>query len=129
MQLKGLVKFFTAALILISLYQLSFTFIVRNVEKRARSQAKRAALAENPQAKGHAMDSLIDAKYEAITDSLQGETVFKVPLLKKYTYQEAKEQELNLGLDQPGKFCYAFRAGVCKSKPRHQTGLPFHQIF
>ena len=102
MQLKGLVKFFTAALILISLYQLSFTFIVRNVEKRARSQAKRAALAENPQAKGHAMDSLIDAKYEAITDSLQGETVFKVPLLKKYTYQEAKEQELNLGLDLQG---------------------------
>ena len=48
MHLKGLVKFFTAMLILISLYQLSLTFIVRNEEKRMRAQALRAAKAENP---------------------------------------------------------------------------------
>ena len=44
MQLKGLVRFFAIALILICLYQLSFTWIVRSHEKsmeeRARAQVK-----------------------------------------------------------------------------------------
>lgn len=102
MQLKGLVKFFTVALILISLYQLSFTFIVKNVESKAQAQARRAVLADKPDAKGEELEKLIDARYQQITDSLQGETVFSVPLLKKYTYQAAKEQELNLGLDLQG---------------------------
>lgn len=102
MQLKGLVKFFTVALILISLYQLSFTFIVKNVENKAQAQARRAVLADKPDAKGEELEKLIDARYQQITDSLQGETVFSVPLLKKYTYQAAKEQELNLGLDLQG---------------------------
>lgn len=102
MQLKGLVKFFTVALILISLYQLSFTFIVRNVEQKAHSKAERLAKAKHPEATGHELDKLTDAEFAAITDSLQGETVFSVPLLKKYTFQEAKEQELNLGLDLQG---------------------------
>jgi len=102
MQLKGLVKFFTAALILISLYQLSFTFIVRNVESKARANARRAAVAENPSATGPELDKLIDAHYRTINDSMAGETVVSIPLLKKYTLQEAKEQELNLGLDLQG---------------------------
>jgi len=101
MQLKGLVKFFTAALILISLYQLSFTFVVRSVEGKARAQASREAKAQNTGATADELKKLEDARYEAITDSLQGETVFNV-LVKKYTYQEAKEQELNLGLDLQG---------------------------
>lgn len=102
MQLKGLVKFFTVALILISLYQLSFTFIVRSVESNAKVKARQQALALDPNAKGNALDSLTDIRFERINDSMQGETVFKVPLLKKYTLQAAKEQELNLGLDLQG---------------------------
>ena len=102
MQLKGLVKFFTVALILISLYQLSFTFIVRNVEKKARTRAERITKAEHPEAKGAELEKLIDAKYQALTDSLQGEKVVSLPLMKKYTFLEAKEQELNLGLDLQG---------------------------
>jgi SecD/SecF fusion protein len=102
MQLKGLVKFFTVALILISLYQLSFTFIVRNVESKARAQARKQALVEHPDAKGEDLEKLVDVRYDRLTDSLQGENVFSIPLLKKYTYQAAKEQELNLGLDLQG---------------------------
>ncbi len=102
MQLKGLVKFFTVALILISLYQLSFTWIVRSVENKARMQAQREVLAANPGVQGDEKEQLIESRYEQITDSLQGETVFSLPLLKKYTYQDAKEQELNLGLDLQG---------------------------
>ena len=96
MQLKGLVKFFTVALILISLYQLSFTFLVRNVEKASRAKAEKQARVINPAAKGEELNALIEKRYEAITDSLQGEKVVRM-LFKKYTYQEAKAQELNLG--------------------------------
>lgn len=102
MQLKGLVKFFTVALILISLYQLSFTFVVQNVEKKARAKADKMARFEKPDAKGTEFAKLSDKHFEEITDSLQGVTVMKVPLLKNYTYMEAKEQELNLGLDLQG---------------------------
>jgi SecD/SecF fusion protein len=100
MQLKGLVKFFTAALILISLYQLSFTFIVRNVEKKTRTKAERLVKAENPQATGAELQKLADKRYDQLTDSMQGVTIMSVP--KKYTYMQAKEQELNLGLDLQG---------------------------
>lgn len=101
MQLKGLVKFFTVALILVSLYQLSFTFAVRNVEKEARAKANRQAKAMNPAAGAEELEMLAGARYEAITDSLQGQKVVNM-LFKKYTYQEAKSQELNLGLDLQG---------------------------
>jgi len=102
MHLKGLVKFFTAALILISLYQLSLTLIVRNEEKKMRAQARRAAQAEDPSATGPVLDKLTDRHYQNITDSMQGEVIFSVPVLKKYTYQAAKGEELNLGLDLQG---------------------------
>jgi SecD/SecF fusion protein len=102
MHLKGLVKFFTAMLILISLYQLSLTFIVRNEEKKMRAQARRSALAEDPSATGTNLDKLTDKYYSSISDSMQGETIFSVPMLKEYTYQAAKAEELNLGLDLQG---------------------------
>lgn len=102
MQLKGLVKIFTVALILISLYQLSFTFIVRNAEKQAQANARQKALKENPTAAGKELDSLSERQYKAIMDSMQGETLVSIPLLKKYTFQEAKGEELNLGLDLQG---------------------------
>lgn len=102
MQLKGLVKIFTVVLILISLYQLSFTFVVRNVEKKARAKAERLAKAENPQATGPELEKLVDTRFDAITDSMAGVNVYSIPLLTKYTYAEAKEQELNLGLDLQG---------------------------
>ncbi len=101
MQLKGLVKFFTAALILVSLYQLSFTFAVRNVEKEAMAKAERQAKAMNPTASEAEQKILALARYDAITDSLQGQKVVNM-IFSKYTYQEAKAQELNLGLDLQG---------------------------
>ena len=100
MHLKGLVKFFTGMLILISLYQLSLTFIVRNEEKKMHAQAERAAKADNPAATGVALDKVVDSCYQTITDSMQGEVIFSV--LKKYTYQQAKAEELGLGLDLQG---------------------------
>lgn len=100
MHLKGLVKFFTAALILISLYQLSLTLIVRNEEKKMHSQAERAAKADDPNASGTTLERLVDTHYQSIQDSMQGELIFS--FLKKYTYQQAKAEELSLGLDLQG---------------------------
>lgn len=99
MQLKGLVKLFTAALILISLYSLSFTFVVNGVEKKARAQAQREAKAMNPNATGKDLERLVEDQYDKITDSLQGETVMSFP---KTTYLDAKSKELSLGLDLQG---------------------------
>lgn len=113
MQLKGLVKFFTVALILISLYQLSFTFIVKNVENKARAsarsfvQAQQPELASNPEEQTRA----IEARFNQITDSLQGEIVFNA-LVKKYTFQEAKDQEINLGLDLQGGMNVTLEVGL-----------------
>lgn len=102
MQLKGLVKFFTAALILISLYQMSFTLIARNVESKAERQAEKLVRNEHPDVKGDELKKLVETQLEKITDSMQGVTVFNFLGMKKYTYQEVKEQELNLGLDLQG---------------------------
>ena len=103
MHLKGLIKFFTGALILISLYQLSLTLIVRNEEKKMHAQATRMAATQAPQGlTTEGMTKFTDSLYQTITDSMQGEVIFSVPVLKKYTYQEAKGEELNLGLDLQG---------------------------
>ncbi len=102
MQLKGLVKFFTAMLILISLYQLSITLVVRNKEKGWREMARKTALAEDPKATGVALEKLVDKYYQVITDTMQGEVVFSIPMIKEYTYAAAKGEELGLGLDLQG---------------------------
>jgi SecD/SecF fusion protein len=101
MQLKGLVKFFTIMLILISVYQLSITFVVRSKEKSWRANAMESAKKENPSATGSELEKLADNYYSEITDTMQGEVVLNA-ILKKYTYQEAKAEELSLGLDLQG---------------------------
>jgi SecD/SecF fusion protein len=102
MRLKGLVTFFTVALIAISLYQLSITVIVRSEEKTMRADAQRAVQAQYPGVAGDSLNKLVDDRYQQITDSMQGVVIFKVPALKSYTYQAAKNEELNLGLDLQG---------------------------
>ncbi len=101
MQLKGLVKFFTAALILISLYQLSITFVVRNEEKKWRELARNTAKTENPSATPDELSRLTEKYFDVIADSNQGKEVVNY-LVKKYTYMDAKNEELALGLDLQG---------------------------
>jgi SecD/SecF fusion protein len=102
MQLKGLIRFFTVALILLSLYQLSITFKVRTEESKMAAMADRAAKALDPTANATTLRRITDSIYQSITDSMQGEVIFSIPLLKKYTYQDAKGEELSLGLDLQG---------------------------
>ncbi len=101
MPLKGMVRFFTAALILFSLWRLSFTFIAHNVEKKIESQAQNQISTAHPELQGAEKDALLDQFTQRISDSLRGETVFNF-LGIKYNYQEIKEKELQLGLDLQG---------------------------
>ncbi|MBP6624122.1 MAG: protein translocase subunit SecDF [Chitinophagaceae bacterium] len=101
MQLKGLIKLFTIALILISLFQLSFTFVVNNFEKKQASKVTQLVNAENPGINDATKKMLVSDKLRFRLDSLSNNKVYNLGFTS-YTYQEAKEQELNLGLDLQG---------------------------
>jgi SecD/SecF fusion protein len=102
MQLKGLIKLFTIALILISLFQLSFTFVVNNFEKKQKAKIAQQVASVNPEVtEKSAKDLLIADKLRLSLDSKIDEKIYKLGFTD-YTYQQAKEQELNLGLDLQG---------------------------
>ncbi len=90
MQSKGALKLFTILLVIGCIYQLSFSFVTRNVEKAAAEYA--ATFDESEQA----------AKEAYYLDSIQNQPVFSLLGLKDFTYKEAKEKEVNLGLDLKG---------------------------
>ena len=101
MQLKGLVKIFTIALILISLFQLSFTFVVNNFEKKQAALVERQVKTENPSLSGESLELAKADKLRFVLDSMSSKPVMNLGVTK-YTYQEAKDQQLNLGLDLQG---------------------------
>jgi SecD/SecF fusion protein len=99
MRLKGLVWFFAIALILISLYQLSFTWVVNSHENRMKQKAERTVTMRNPGIKGEQKDDLVKATLLRLLDSTKETKIY--PVLGT-TYQKSKEKELNLGLDLQG---------------------------
>ncbi len=106
-----MVKFFTAALILFSLWRLSFTFIAHNVDVKNKAKAERMISASNPEVKGNDRDVLIDKALQHISDSLRDETVFNF-LGLKYNYKEVKDKELQLGLDLQGGMSVTLEVGL-----------------
>lgn len=109
MQNKGAIKFFAIALAIVCLFQLSFTFFTKRVEKKAKEYSMNDAARSQAKemAKGNAgleitlQDSISKSRERYYLDSMSGQTVFNI-LVRKYTYQECKERELNLGLDLKG---------------------------
>jgi len=101
MQLKGLVRFFAIALILISIYQLHFTLVVRNHEKKQESKALAYVKANFPNAETETKDLEFNRRYRRLLDSTKDVTV-TYGITGEISYQKAKEQELNLGLDLQG---------------------------
>ena len=90
MQSKGAVKLFAILLVIGCIYQLSFSFITRGVEKDAVEYAA-------------AFDAAEQADMEAYyLDSIQNKPVFSLLGMKDFTYKECKEKEVNLGLDLKG---------------------------
>lgn len=81
MQNKGLVKFFAILFALVSIYQLSFTFVANKVKDDAKNFA--------------GGNSEKEVKY---LDSIGKEKVF----LDFFTYNEVKDKQINKGLDLEG---------------------------
>lgn len=109
MQSRGAIKFFAIVFALVCLFQLSFTFFSGKIESDARSysrnentyqQATRLA-AGDPALESYYVDSIARAKYNYYLDSMSNQVVYNI-LVKKYTYKEVKEREINLGLDLKG---------------------------
>jgi len=101
MQFKGLFRFFAIALILISLYQLHFTWVVRNHEKNMEKKAKSYVTATFPSADAEQKDAEYKKRLRRLLDSTK-ETTVTYGTTGAISYQKAKEQELNLGLDLQG---------------------------
>ena len=108
MQLKGLVRFFTILLIIYSLYQLSFTWFVRSHEKKMETIALNNVHATFPETKSQKIDDysavakeFYDNRLKRLLDSTKTKTV-SYGINGAVSYQKAKEEELNLGLDLQG---------------------------
>ncbi len=101
MQLKGLVRFFAIALILISLYQLHFTWVVKSHETSMEKKAKAYVSANFANASVETKDQEFKKRNRRLLDSTREKTL-TYGITGAITYQKAKEQELNLGLDLQG---------------------------
>ncbi|MBC7935910.1 MAG: protein translocase subunit SecDF [Rhizobacter sp.] len=99
MKLKGLVWFLTVALIIISLWELSYTWVVRSYESDVREQATRLLKGQTAALPKDQKEALIEAKTQRILDSTKDKEIY--PIFGT-TYQKCKEAELNLGLDLQG---------------------------
>ena len=105
MQNKGVIKLLALLLALFTVYQLSFTFVTRHVESKAKAYAespKTVALAEemangDQNAYEYYLDSIKTAKETYYLDS-----VGTIKVYMWQDYRKCKEQELNLGLDLKG---------------------------
>jgi SecD/SecF fusion protein len=101
MKLKGLVWFFTIALILISLWELSYTWVVRSYEGGVKAQAARLAKKAYPSLNANSDDFKAAAKIKSDSILLVTKDKSIFPVVGT-TYQKCKENELNLGLDLQG---------------------------
>ncbi len=96
---------FAILLALVCIYQLSFTLITKIVEKDAVKYAQSKFLkiqADQKDIKITDKRTLIDSLNQAYLDSISGEVVYNFLGIRKYTFSECKEREINLGLDLKG---------------------------
>ncbi|MGB0358088.1 MAG: protein translocase subunit SecD, partial [Flavobacteriaceae bacterium] len=92
MQNNGLIRLFAVLFGLVSLYQLSFTFVTSKIESDAKTFAQASV---NPDDANYF--ALVDIAERNYLDSISNETAFG------YTsYATAKDRELNKGLDLKG---------------------------
>lgn len=90
MRNKGAIWTLAISLALVCIYQLSFTVVTNKVKKDSREYALGA-------------DNVVDLKKaDYYLDSIASEPVYNFFWLKKYTFRECQEREINLGLDLQG---------------------------
>ena len=92
MQNKGLIRLFALLFGLVSIYQLSYTFITAKIESDAEAYA--ASAISSDQEDYVAQREQLEASYL--------DSVAKNPILGFTSYEDAKKKELNKGLDLKG---------------------------
>lgn len=116
MQNRGALWIFTILLALACVYQLSFSFFTGRLENRADAEAE------------YRTDSVFNATYESTGDTsrldrgnlkiefenqyLRAHGEEKVYPVLGYTYREAKEKEINLGLDLRGGMAVTLEVSI-----------------
>jgi SecD/SecF fusion protein len=93
MQNKGLIKVFAILFGLVSLYQLSFTFLATNVEYDAKEYAEKKVTDNDARKK-----AVFEKKY---LDSVANKEIVDLGVAQ-YTYNDVRDKEMNLGLDLKG---------------------------
>lgn len=101
MQLKGLVRFFTILLIIYSIYELSFTWVVRGHEKKMEAKAKQFVGLNYASADSATKAQAYKDRLRRLLDSTKEDNIH-FGITGPISYQKAKEEELNLGLDLQG---------------------------
>ena len=101
MQLKGLIRFFTILLILYSIYELSFTWVVRSHENKMEAKARQWVKMNYSNADSATKAQAYDARIKRLLDSTKDKTVH-YGITGAISYDKAKREELNLGLDLKG---------------------------
>lgn len=101
MQLKGLIRFFTILLVIYSIYELSFTWVVRNHEKKMESRAEQFVKLNHANSDSATKAQAYKDRLRRLLDSTKDETIH-FGITGPISYQKAKEEELNLGLDLQG---------------------------
>ena len=92
MQNNSLIRVFGILFALVSIYQLSFTFITNNVEKQAEAYAMQTVSDDVPN-----YLEVRDQKVNTYLDSIGNNTLYGFT-----SYNDAKDKELNKGLDLKG---------------------------
>jgi SecD/SecF fusion protein len=109
MQSKGAIRFLAIAFALVCVFQLSFTYCTRVIESDATEYAENgdAITIANKMAMGdpikerYFLDSIQAKREQFYIDSMSNEVVYNL-LIRKYTFKECKQREINLGLDLKG---------------------------
>jgi len=94
---------FTLLFAVVCLYQLSFTWVVNGVEDDAYEYAINK-VENNQLIKKDSLfnqEELIDKQYKLYLDSVSSENVYNI-WIAKYTYNDCKQRQINLGLDLKG---------------------------
>jgi SecD/SecF fusion protein len=101
MQNKGLIKFFAILFALVSIYQLSFTFVANNIKDDAKVfAAKKLSELKSKGITGDKLPEVNDLEVKYL-DSLKKVEVFNMGFTS-FNYEEVSNKQINKGLDLEG---------------------------
>jgi len=96
---KGIVKWVLFALLVVCALQFVYYLPTSKVERQAAEYAENSTAQIADEADRFTAQKIAKTKY---LDSISGEKIFSIPLIKEFTYHELKQQQLALGLDLKG---------------------------